>query len=252
MPIKDLKSDLAIVDWSVGRAKIDKRQTYRLKRPELQVVSSSYPYTIRLKERPYKEPGVAVTGLTEVLILPINPSKFYVDYEDSTLHFHSSKAGKLMRIRYYGMGSVVAANDINKFANFLCSVKGFLTSFLVEASDPINTNVNIVGGYINTGTSLINTIDKTLKFGTGQEYEVTVTRIFFWRKILVSVNISTGEIIVSEGAEALTQPTAITPGVPLNCRPCAIVSVQDNGEGSAGTIRSITSSRILDVRNTIK
>lgn len=248
MPIHDLKSCMSTIQWDIGTEKVDKRSTYDLKNPELQTIGLVYPYTVRLNEKPYQVAGVTITGYTEVLVLPSSSDQFYVDYEDSIVYFYSDQAGKLAKLHYYGMGSVVAASDVNRFANFLCSVKDFLTSFLVEPLNPIATSVNITGGYINTGTSLIKIADKILKFGTGQEYEVSAMSIFRWKKLLISVNISTETIIVMEGAEATTQEATAIPSIPANCKPCAVVAVQDNGSGGAGSIQVIPLSNIEDTR----
>lgn len=252
MPITNLKTDISVIDWSVGTLKVNKRKTYSLISPELKKISTTYPFEIRLDEKPYQTAGIEVTGFTEVLVMPTSALNFYCDYEDSTIYFHSSQSGKLVSIYYFGMGSVVSAADVNKFADFLCSVRDFLTAFQVEASDPVDQHVSVTGGYINTGTDLANIADKILKFGTGEEYEVTAMSVFYWRKLLISVNISTETIIVTEGAEASTKAAATIPTIPANCKPIAVVSVQDDGNASAGTISSITDSYIEDVRILLK
>lgn len=248
MPIYDLKSDVSAVNWSVGTLKENKRETYELISPELKRVSTTYPYTVRLEEKPYQTSGVETTGYTESDNMPTSAMDFYVDYEDSMLYFHSSQAGKLVSIYYYGMGSVVAANDINRFATFLCSVRDFLTAFQVGASDPEDQNVNMTGGYINTGTDLVKIADKILNFGAGAEFEVSAMAAFYWRKLLVSINKATEAIVVTEGAEASTQSTVVIPAIPANCKPCAVISVQDDGNAGAGTIRNIIASEIEDIR----
>jgi len=248
MPIYDLGSEITAIKWTVGTEKTDKRSTYELISPELKVIGSAYPYVVNLEERPYETAGITITDFTEVLVMPTNDNQFYVDYEDSTIYFYSGQAGELVTIYYYGMGSVVAAEDMNRFANFLCSVKDYLTSFLIEPSDPVDTNVNLTGGYINTGTELVFIPDEIMKFGAGQEYVVSAMTVFYWRKLLVSVNTSTEDMIVTEGSEASTKAGATIPSVPANCKPCAVVSVQDDGNAGAGTIQTISSSNIEDVR----
>lgn len=248
MPIYDLKSDISARGWDVGNEKIDRRKTYNHISPELKIVPTAYPYMIRLEEMPYRASGVVITGYTEILVMPTSNNKFYVDYENSSIYFHSGQAGELVSIYYYGMGSVVAANDVNRFANFLCCIKSFLTSFLVESSDPTDKNVSLTGGYINKGTELAFISDKILWFGAGQEYEVSAMSMFYWRKLLVSVNISTEEIIVTEGAESVNQEDAVLPAVPVNCKPCSVVSVQDDGNAGAGTIQDVPSTYVEDIR----
>lgn len=247
MPIINLGTDIAAVEWNVGILKTDKRSTYESK-TELKIIPSVYPFAVRLNEKPYQVAGIKIPGYVEILVMPTSALEFYSSYEDSTIYFYSDQAGKLVSISYTGMGSVVAASDVNRFANFLCSMKDFLTSFLVEPLDPVAASVNITSGYINTGTSLVKIADKILKFGTGQEYEVPAMSAFFWRKLLISVNISTEEIIVTEGAEASTQAATVIPSVSANCKPCAVVTIQDNGNGGAGTIRTISLSNIEDAR----
>lgn len=248
MPITDLNSEITAIKWTIGTEKIDKRSTYNLISPELKIISSTYPYIINLEERPYETAGITITGFTEVLVMPTGDDQFYVDYEDSTIYFYSGQAGELVNIYYYGTGSVITAEDMNRFANFLCSVKDYLTSFLIEPSDPVDTNVNLTGGYINTGTELVFIPDEIMKFGAGQEYVVSAMTAFYWRKLLISVNISTEDMIVTEGSEASTKGGATMPSVPANCKPCAIISAQDDGNAGAGTIQTIASSNIEDVR----
>lgn len=248
MPLYDFKTEVSAINWSVATLKSNKRTTYSYISPEWKKVASIYPYIVRLEEKPYRASGVTITGYTEVLVMPTGVAEFYVDYEDSTVHFHSSQAGKLVEIYYYGMGSVVAAEDMNRFANFLCCVKDFLMSFQTLATDIADTNVSVTGGYINNGTDLVNIQDKTLEFGAAGEFEVTAMTAFYWRKLLISVNISTATITVTEGNEAATQEGAVLPVIPANCNPFAIVSVQDNGGAGAGTINNIENTEIEDVR----
>lgn len=247
MPVIDLNTEITTIKWTVGTEKTDKRTTYMFK-TELKIISNSYPYTILLEEKPYQTAGIDVTGYTEVLIMPTSALEFYTDYEDSTIYFHSSQAGKLITIYSYGTGSVVAAEDMNRFANFLCSVKDYLTSFLIEPNDPIDTNANLTGGYINTGTELVFIPDEIMKFGAGQKYVVSTMTVFYWRKLLISINISTEDMVVTEGSEASTKVGAAIPSVPANCKPCAVISVQDDGNGGVGTIQNIAPANIEDVR----
>lgn len=252
MPIIDIKTDIAVVEWSVGIIKTNKRKTYSLISPELKDIPTSYPYVVRLEEKPYETSGVEVTNYTESSSMPTSSTEFYVDYEDSTIYFHSSQAGKLVSIYYFGTGSVVAANDMNRFANFLCSVRDFLTAFQVEASDPVDQHVAVTGGYLNTGTELVLIADKILKFGTGEEFETTTTSSFYWRKLLISVNTSTEAIVVTEGTAASLLTSATIPTIPSNCKPIAVASIQDDGNAGAGTIANISDSDIDDVRILVK
>jgi len=248
MPYYSLKSEISAVEWEIGIQKTDKRTTFTLISPELKIIPKTYPYSVRLEERPYQTSGVAITGFTEILVQPTSGLNFYVDYEDSTVYFHSSDAGKLVSVYYYGQGSVVAANDMNRFANFLSSIRDFLLSFSIEISDPVSRNVSMTGGYVNTGSELVFISDKILRFGPAQEFVTTAMAAFYWRKLLISVNISTEAIIVTEGTAAATRTLAVIPAVPANCKPCAVISVQDDGNAEAGTIRSILSADIQDVR----
>lgn len=252
MPYYDLKACISAIKWDVGNLKTDKRLTYHFINPELKRVSTTYPFIVRLEEKPYETSGVEITGYTNVLVLPTSALNFYVDYEGSTVYFHSSQAGKLVKIYYYGKGSVVATDDVNKFANFLCSVRDFLTAFQVEVTSPVGTDVNVTGGYISAGTNLVKIADKILKFGAGEEFVVTAMTVFYWRKLLVSVNTLTEAIVVTEGTAASTKLLAAIPTIPANCKPCAVISVQDNGNAGAGTIRNIIASEIEDVRVLIK
>jgi len=248
MPYYDLKSEISAVEWEIGIQKTNKRTTFALISPELKIIPSTYPYELFLEERPYSVSGVSITGFSEILVMPTTGLTFYVDYESGKISFHSSDAGKLVSIYYYGIGSTVNANDVNKFSTFLSSVRDFLLSFSIEISDPVSRNVNMTGGYVNTGSELVFISDKILRFGPAQEFVVTAMSAFYWRKLLISVNISTEAIIVTEGTAAATRTLATIPAVLANCKPCAVISVQDDGNAGVGTIRSILSADIQDVR----
>ena len=122
----------------------------------------------------------------------------------------------------------------------------------MEASDPVGLSADITGGYLNTGTSLILISDKVLLFGSGQEYATTAMPAFYWKKLLISINTSTEAIIITEGDAAVLQSSAAIPDIPANCKPCAIVAVQDDGNAGVGTIQNITFENITDVRAIIE
>jgi len=252
MPIIDVRVDISAISWQIGIQKTNKRTTFALISPELKIIPATYPYEIQLEERPYSVSGVEITGFSEVLIAPTVALTFYVNYESGKITFHANDAGKLISIYYYGIGSTVSVADVNKFSTFLSSIRDFLTSFQVEVTDPISTNVNLTGGYISDGTDLILIADKILKFGPAQEYVTIVMTAFYWKKLLISVNTVTEAIIVTEGVQAATQALAAIPAVPANCKPIAVISVQDDGNAGAGTIRTIASAYIQDVRILIK
>ena len=252
MPYYDLTANIDAIEWEIGIQKTDKRTTFALISPELKIIPSTYPYEVLLEERPYSVAGVSITGFSEILVQPTSGLTFYVDYESGKISFSSDDAGKLISIYYYGTGSTVSAADVNKFSTFLSSIRDFLTSFQVEASDPVDTNVSITGGYINTGTAIALIADKILRFGPAQEYVTTAMAAFYWKKLLISVNTVTEAIIVTEGVQAATQALAAIPAVPASCKPIAVISVQDDGNAGAGTIRTIASTYIQDVRILIK
>lgn len=252
MPVINLNSDIATVKWDIEHLRYDRRANYRLIISELKIVNSSYPYTVQLDEKPYETAGVEINGYTEVTVMPTSSSQFYVDYESGIVYFHSTAAGNLIEIAYYGKGSTVFANDVNKFSDFLCTVKDMLMSFSVNEETPNSTNVLFTGGYLDTGTSLSIISDKILKFGAGQEYAVSAMTPFYWRKILVSVNTSTEAVEVTEGVQASSENSAVIPSIPANCKPCAVISASDNGNGGSGTIDVISQTYIQDVRMIIR
>lgn len=87
---------------------------------ETVVISSTYPYTVKLLERPANGLDIAstapptITGYTRTENSgAIGPNEFYVNYQAGILTFHSSKAGKTVIVRYWKTGTVVSADDIN-------------------------------------------------------------------------------------------------------------------------------------------
>jgi hypothetical protein len=249
MPLQNLNCYVAALGWEAGEERTDQRISYEFIYLESHIIPSSYPYRVRLKEKPYENSGASVSGFTEVDVMPTSTAQFYVDYEDSYAYFHSSQAGNLIQITYYGMGSAIVAADVNRFADVLNSVRDLLLSFQVGPMMPASTSVRMHGGYIAVSTTLTKVAEYVLDFGTGGAYETSALTFAYWAKLLVGINTSTGVISVTQGTEASTQSGATSPSIPANVKPCALVSIHDNGGEVAGSITNIDSTMIEDVRN---
>jgi hypothetical protein len=109
---------------------------------EEHIVSTKNPYCISLKEKPSTDHAVLISGYTEVSSSPTTALNFYVDYEQSKIYFYYTKAGKKMSVNYYGMGSPIAADDLNRFTFFLRDLKPVLFSFKVEALSGSRVRIN--------------------------------------------------------------------------------------------------------------
>lgn len=248
MPLRNMLCDIGAISWEVGQEKIDQRVVYEYIKDELQVVTGTYPYFVRLAERPYETGGVAATGYTIVTSMPTASGEAYVDYEDSRIYFYSTEAGKAVLVTYYGRGSPIIANDVNRFSVFLDTLRDTLRAFVVEAFSPVSRRVRLCAGYIVSGDTLSKAKEQVLDFGPAGNHVLEAITSGYWKKLLVGINTSTVAVSVTEGAEASTEAGTAIPTIPANVSPCAVITIHDSGGGTPGSIDNIENSKIEDAR----
>ena len=173
MPLENIICEMGAVSWEIGQEKVNQRIVYEYIKDEPQVVSSSYPYFIRLTEQPYETSGATVNGYTVVTSMPTASGEAYVDYEDSRIYFYSTEAGKLVAVTYYGMGSPIVANDVNRFSSFFGLLQDALKAFMIEASVPTSRRVRMCDGHIISGSTLVRAKERVLDFGPSGNCELS-------------------------------------------------------------------------------
>ena len=80
-------------------------------------------YFIQLNEVPGSRPDVqaniTISGFTETTGVSPTVNKFIVDYNNGRVYFHSSAAGQSITADYYGIGTVIRAEEVNGRVNKL-------------------------------------------------------------------------------------------------------------------------------------
>ena len=122
-----------------------------------------------------------------------------------------------------------------------------IADFQVTPTYPASTNLNAAPGnlYFSYGT-FVQFAGSPIALAGGQ-YEVPALTPNYYNKALISLNFA-NKLTVDFGTQASTV-IAVVPPAPLPGHvPLAMVTVQDNGSGLAGSILPIVPSAILDVR----
>jgi len=83
--------------------------------------------------------------------------------------------------------------------------------------------------------------------GTGGAFEVSALTADFYNKILFTID-SSGTLAATEGTENAVLGSVVEPAIPANKFPICMISVQDDGTGTAGTILSIEQSEITQLQ----
>lgn len=258
MPFHTLKCYMDAVMSDTFDFRYDKRTTYLLKSNEAYVVPGEPPYRAVLAEKPYKAAGITLPGYTEVDAMPGSAGEFFVDYEYGYIYFHQDNKNAGILVTYYGMGSIVRAADVNRFAEFLNTVRPLMSALEVIALEPAGRMVRVREGSIHIHSNYIAFLrTNLLDFGPGGAHQLDALSLSYYAKVVVCVNYEevapqSADIeawfSAYQGLEAPTADQTLLPDVPLEAIPIAVVRVQDDGSGSAGTIVDIESEHITDCR----
>ena len=131
----------------------------------------------RLSQVPKYEPAtgtmVKIDGYTEVFVTPSRQTDFLVNYATGRVYFHASQEGAYVNANYAGIGSLVAADEINWMWENL--VGKYRSDFFVQLLD--TPNMLVPQAYIradSTGSKLEN-----VAASVGRSYSVaTIMRNF--------------------------------------------------------------------------
>lgn len=213
---------------------------------EEQTIKTNIPYSISLLEKPSQDYAISIPDYTESDCAPSVATDFYVDYIASVIYFFSTEAGKAIQVTYYGTGSPIIANDINRFSSFLEDLKTTFFSFLVEALS--GCRVRLYGGnFVDsvTGDTINTKKELFLDFGPNGNYELCSLSGGYSKKILIGIDISTLQVVIVEGTEAPRYEAALIPSYSSSFKPVACITVTENN----GTILDIAQADIIPVQN---
>ena len=125
---------------------------------------------------------------------------------------------------------------------------GKIDSLAVTAQDTPDRTVNILSGYvIFSNKSKIDIADTLIDMGPGGGFQLTAMPASYFNKIRLSVD-PLGTIVLYQGIPAALSSSVITPEIPENEVQLCEILVQDNGSAGAGTIISVISTVITDLR----
>lgn len=248
----DLKCDLRAITKEMkdpfASREVNRRDTLQYINTEYKVIPSSSPYRIRLDELPDKDSGVTISGYTESQALPTTSGQFYVDWIMGYVWFHSADAGKVVQPIYFGKGSLVDAEDMNKVYDHLGIARNITNALRPSAQDTVNKSIRIESGFFLLGTTRVNYLgNSNIRMGTGGEFQVSALTANYYNKILFTID-GSGLLKKYEGAQAQTKEGIVAPSLPAGEMPVCMVTVQDDGTGGAGTIKDIQDADITDYR----
>lgn len=247
--LEDIRLDIrAVTETATFTTEVNRRDTLQYITTEFHIIPTSPPHRIRLDELPDREYGVSISGYTEVASLPAQSGEFYVDWVMGYVHFHSSDAGQVVNPQYFGKGSLIDAADINKITRELSRAREVTQRLRPSAQDTPNKSIRINRGTFFIGNTEVAFLgNNNIRLGTGGEYEVGAMPAAYYNKILFTIDAS-ARLRKYEGSPATTPDAVRPPAFPGGEMPVCIVTVQDNGTAGAGTINSITSADVKDVR----
>ncbi|MDO8137245.1 MAG: hypothetical protein Q6354_06350 [Candidatus Brocadiales bacterium] len=249
----DLKLDLRAITKEMkdpfAELEYNRRDSLQYINDEYKIVPSSSPYRIRLRELPDKENGVTISGYTESQAFPTQTGQFYVNWVMGYVWFHSADAGKVIQPIYFGKGSLIDAEDMNKVYDHLGVAKGITSALRPHAQETANKSIRIEPGSFFIGITRVNYLgNSNVRLGTGGEYQVSALTANYYNKILFTVD-GTGLLKKYEGAQAQTKEGIVAPNLPAGEVPVCMVTVQDDGTSGAGTIKDIQGTDITDYRS---
>ncbi len=202
------------------------------------IIKTSVPYSIELKEKPSEDYSIAISGYSESTSSPTSDNEFYVDYDNAIIYFFYKQAGEAVTVTYYGMGSLIVADDVNRFMYLLDALKNSFYSFFVEEAR--GGAVRMYGGKLVFGTTLITKRELLVDFAQGGSFAVSLTEGYY-KKVILGIDISIGEIAKVEGDAAPRYDATVLPSYSSDFKPVAVVTVSSD--------YNIFQQDIIQVRN---
>lgn len=206
---------------------------------EEHTIKTSVPYSITLKEKPSEDYDITIPGYTESTSAPTSETEFYVDYDLSIIYFHLNKTGEDITVSYYGMGSPIIADDLNRFSTLFTNLKASIFAFRLEAYS--GSKIRLYGGKFISGTTIYTKKELFLDFGDGGNFAISLSDGHF-KKVLIGIDTTLAEIAIEEGIAVSKYDAARIPSsYASDFKPIGIVTI--------GSDFNITQSDIIPVRN---
>lgn len=245
--LQDLKADIrAVLETTLFTNEVNRRSSLQYITSEYHQIGSNY--IVRLNEVPDKLAGITIASFTEVSSLPSLTGEFYVDYTTGYITFHSSDVGKVVNPVYFGKGSIPDATDINKIYSVLTEADEVTSALKAYALTTSTTAILIKPGNFNLeDTKVTFNGNDRVRMGSGGEYVLGAITTNYYNKILFTIA-SGGLLKKYEGTPASTAAGVVLPSIPDGEMTVCLVTVHDNGSGTAGSIDSITDADIEDKR----
>jgi parallel beta-helix repeat protein len=105
----------------------------------------------------------------------------------------------------------------------------------------------ILGGYAVILRNFVSISDTEIRMNIGGSHETSALPVGYWNTAAFSIN-NEGVVLKTEGTPASTKNGVVPPVFPSGTLPICLVTYQDNGSGSAGTIKDLEPVDIIDRR----
>lgn len=134
-------------------------------------------------------------------------------------------------------------------ANVKAVMSAFVSNgFYAEEQSTPDLTIQIYSGVVYFGTTKVEYAGLAIAdLGTAGAFEVSALTADYYNKILFTID-SSGTLAATEGTENAVLASVVEPGIPSGKLPICMVSVQDDGTGTAGTILTIEQSEIKQLQ----
>lgn len=242
---------------------------------EPHTIPSASPYTVIMAEVPDEDEDVTVTGAsttwTEVSSVPAASGEYQVDYTRGIITFHADDKSKSVYFAYTGLGNCVLADHINdrtysciqiqrvigtdargphqryvSISNRLSQTVGRLEAY---ADSSVATKIQISAGRFALNPSAIYEMaGYSMDFGAAGTHQLVAIPANQYKRIVVVADQGARyKVYVGNPTVSSNPPLPIIAAYADEIPICGI-KVQDNGSGTAGSIKRINESDITDYR----
>jgi hypothetical protein len=122
------------------------------------------------------------------------------------------------------------------------------SGFYAEQQSTPDDTIAIYAGIVYFGVTKVEYAGLDIvDLGTGGGFETTALTASYYNKVLFTIN-SSGTLEATEGTEHAVLASVVEPAIPAGKFPICMVSVQDDGTATAGTILTIEQSEIKQLQ----
>lgn len=121
--------------------------------------------------------------------------------------------------------------------------------FYAEAQSTPDKTIAIYAGIVYFGITKVEYAGlDVVDLGTSGAFEVSALTADYYNKILFTID-SSGTLAATEGTEHAVAASVVAPAIPAGKFPICMITVQDDGTGTAGTILTIEQSEIQQLQS---